>query len=199
MARAAMLRFRLRAMAPASPVRSSAARASRMQLVARDRHARRGPQQVRDPVGHPRLERMRPGDLLLGEGRAPVGRGQVEAVRRDDPALVHRVLARVVEGDEAFVALEDGHVEPGDPIDRRLRGREGAIERAAQGLELPAAGHAREAADPDADRVDRPAAEHRDDVVADLLEGQAAFDGRPVSAATSTTLAQPRKSGAWSM
>ena len=72
----------------------------RVELVACQRDPGRRAEQVRDPVAHVRLEGMRPGHLFLVEGRLPVGRREVQPVRRDDPPVVHRVLGRVPQGDE---------------------------------------------------------------------------------------------------
>ena len=76
----------------------------------------------------PRLERVRPADLVLLERVLPVGRGEVEAVGRDDPALVHRVVGRMAERDEPRLALECGRLEGLDDRD----GLEGDVQRRGQ-------------------------------------------------------------------
>ena len=78
----------------------------RVELVAGERDPRRRAQQVRLAVAAARLERVRPRDLVLANAGSQASAGDVEAVARDDPALVHRVLGRVAQRDEPRLALE---------------------------------------------------------------------------------------------
>ena len=175
-----MLRYGLTAISRPSPVRASARPARGWRLSRDEGDARRRPEQVCATVAAAGLERVRPGDLLLAEFGAPVGRCDVDAVGRHDPALVHRVLVRVSERDQPAVADERRGVETGDQVDRGEGDLERLGQRAAQGGDLAPAERPREATDPDRDRVDRPATDQLDELVAGLLEGQPRFDGGPV-------------------
>ena len=168
----------------ASPMRSSAARAS---------GCRRSPVSVMRAAGPRRYgtrSAMRawsacdPGPVLL-ECLLPVGRREVETVGQTiRPSLnwyssgCRNETKRSLRSNAGPRRRPPGRPSP-VPVERTL-------EVGAQILELGAGGNPREAADPDADRVDRPAAEDRHDPVAGLLEGQTALDRRPVSAASST-------------
>ena len=150
----------------------------RVEPVAGERDPRRRPEQVDLAGVGPRLERVRPADLVLrGRPSSQSVGGEVEAVGRDDPALVHRVVGRVAERDEPRLALEVRRLEARRrprPSRARCRGR-----AVSSGRRAVIAGPRRdvvEAADPDGDRVDRPSADERDEVVAGLLEAQRPLD-----------------------
>ena len=78
----------------------------RVELVAGEDDARRRPEQVRQPVGRTRLERVGPRDLDLVEGLAPVrGARSTPSDETIRPSL-SGYSVRVPEGDEARLALE---------------------------------------------------------------------------------------------
>ena len=138
----------------------------------------------------PRLERVRPGDLLLVEGRLPVvgarSRPSDETIR---PSFIGYSVGWRSETSRGSRVELGGGSKPAtqSTVARAMAQR--VVEVRAQLGQLDARRRAREAADADADRVDRPAAEDRDDPVAGLLERQAALDGRGGRRASSMALA----------
>ena len=84
-----------------------------------------GPSRYGVAVVADRLERVRPRDLVLGEGIAPVRRVEVEPVARDDATVVHRVLVGVAQADEPRLARVGRWRERGRPAHRLLRVRDG--------------------------------------------------------------------------
>ena len=126
----------------ASPVAASASRRERMELVAGERDPRR---RARAGTGRPSRPRacraFDHGDLVLAERRSPVAGREVEPVARDDPALVHRVLARMAERDEPRSRSNSGVLEAGDQLDGlRARSSSAGVERLAERRDLGARG-----------------------------------------------------------
>jgi hypothetical protein len=113
---------------------------------------------------------------VLLEGIGPVLWRHVDPVARDDAAVAHRVLVGMPQRDEPRLAVVRRRREGGRPAHGLLRLADGDGQVRAEDVELGARRHAREAADADAHRVDRPSAEQRHDPVAELLDAQAALD-----------------------
>ncbi len=153
----------------------------RMELLAGQHDACRGAEKVDTlPVDGPGVERVRALHLELLEGIPPRGGRQVHAVRADDAPVVERVLAGMPQADQAWLACERRHREARDELDRLLGEREGLLEGRAVLHELADARDVAPAAHPDADRVDRPAPEDLDEVVAGLLHLEGLLHERPV-------------------
>ena len=105
---------------------------------------------------------------------------QVEAVARDDAALVHRVLVGWRRLTRSRRASNCGASNPATSCTVGLGELDRLVEVVAEALELLAPRGPVQAADAEADRVDRPAADDRQDVVADPLEPQALLDDRAI-------------------
>ena len=114
-----MLRYGLRRIDSSAPLDVERLPSDRMELLMIQHEPRRRPQEVRQPVATPRLERVRPRNLHLMEGFAPGLGCEVEAVARHDPAVVEGVFERLMERDEPRLSLEFGCVEPERDVDRR--------------------------------------------------------------------------------
>ncbi len=180
MARARMLRYGLVRISSARPVAARASARQRMELVAGEDDPRRRPEQVWPAGAIAGLEGVRPGDLRFLEFGQPVGGGDVEAVARHDPALVHRVLGRVAERHQPGLAMEVRRLEAGHQVHGLAGDVEGLGHLAADRRDLAAPEGPREAPDPDGDRVDGSPADQLDQLVAGLLEGQPGLDRRTV-------------------
>jgi hypothetical protein len=148
-----------------------------MELISVERHPRCWTEQVRLAIVAGGLQCVRPCDLTLLEHRLPRRRRDVEPVVRDDAAVVHRVLGGVAKRDEPCLPLERGRLEACHELDRRFGEVERLDEVGSQRADLFAAEDAREPADPDRDRVDRPTAYPGDDGVARPLQPEPALDG----------------------
>ncbi len=112
-------------------------------------------------------------DELLGEALDP----DVETVRRDDPPALDRIVLAVrQQRDERHVALELGVVERGGPAQRLERLLPRGLQTVAQRQQLLPRRRPVEPADTDVHRVDRPAADDAQQLVARLLHVQTALD-----------------------
>ena len=138
------------------------------------------------------------GHLLFGEMLFVLRDRNIESRRADDPAFVHGVFVGMVQGDEVVIALDGGKVEASRPSGWRRSPLPAPLEIGHEPGEFFAARGAIEAADGDVDRMDRPAAQHFQQLIAVLLQPQAAVDFVGNFAASSMPLSQPRKSGACS-
>ncbi len=113
------------------------------------------------------------GHLELAKVLLEVGRGDVESLVGDDPALSDGVVVVMAQrdGDERLVVL--GQRQAGDPGDQLAGLLEAFRQVLSKGLDGRRVGGMEEAARTDADRVYRAAAEGADDLVAEPLEPQA--------------------------
>ena len=115
-------------------------------------------------------------DVFFLEILLEVFHGDIQPAAGDDSPLVHGELVGMLDADHLVVDRQVGEVEAGDQLERidgRLQppfevGQEGAEGVLAWGTMEPAHGHV--------DRMDRPAAQHLKDFVADLLHPQALDD-----------------------
>ena len=128
------------------------------------------------PSRHPRLERGRVRDLHLREVLLVLARPDVEAGAGDEAAVLDRVDVRMAERAELVVLLEVGEVELRDPFDRAPRQLARLLQARNERLQIRPTRCLVEAADADVDRVDRPAADRPQEVVAGRLDLQAALD-----------------------
>ncbi len=105
----------------------------------------------------------------------------VETHGRHEPAASDRVLTGMAEGGQLARPLVIGEVEPGNPLNRL----EGEVARPLQSrcerTELGLRRHPVEPADPHVDGVDRSTADQLDELVADLLQIEAALHDLAVS------------------
>jgi hypothetical protein len=103
-------------------------------------------------------------------------RGERQATGGGDGAPVYGVLPGRDQGQHLVVVMEVGELEPGRPA----HGVQGLVQRDAQllgqGGHLGLSRCPVEAADPDVDRMDRPAADQLHDRVAGLLQRQPPLD-----------------------
>ncbi len=120
--------------------------------------------------------------LLFAESLAPAPQRHVDAVGRDDSALVEAVFDRVLDGDVQRIALELGRFERGDEFQRCLRERQCFSQRLTQRLDAFPARCLRKPADAHRYRVDCPAADQFHDLVAGPLESERLLHDRLVVA-----------------
>src|SRR5579863_820225 len=122
------------------------------------------------------MQRVRVGHLLLDEVALVVLNVDVQAERRDHPPLAERIFGWVPQRDELVVALESWVREAADPFGRLLGDRSSPAQLGEQRLELGARWRPVEAAHPDVDGMDLPAAEPLHDVVTGPLDAEALLD-----------------------
>jgi hypothetical protein len=103
-----------------------------VQPIAGEGDPRRRSKQIRLAVKGSGVERARALDLLLAKRLFPVVGGEIEAVARHDPALVHRILVGVAQADEQPPRGERRRVEPSHHPDRLEREFASVVELAAQ-------------------------------------------------------------------
>ncbi len=108
--------------------------------------------------------------MLLDDVLVELLRADVETHGRHEPAAGDRVFARVAECRQLTGPLVIGEVEPSDQLHRFERQVAGSFQPRREGTQLGLGGHAVEPADPHVDRMDRPAADQVDELVADLLQ-----------------------------
>ena len=125
-----------------------------------------------------RVQGVRVRHVLLDEVFIVVANGDVEALVRNQAALIERVLGRVAERHELVVLLEVGHVEGRDPANRVERLLAGPLECADERRQLGSRRHPVEAADAHVHGMDLAAADDADDFVPGLFEIECALDFR---------------------
>ena len=132
------------------------------------------PGQVAVPV-EGGVQRGRVRDLLLGDMIGELAGREGQAGGGGEAAPLEGVAAGVAGGEQVVLQLEVGEVEGGGPADRVQGQVQCPAEPLGQRAQLGRCRRPVEAADPDVDRVDGPAADQFEDGVAGLLQLQAAF------------------------
>jgi hypothetical protein len=148
----------------------------RGQPVVAEREAPERTAEVGAAADAPRVERVRPLDVLLDEVIVVLGDVDVQAARGDDAAGVDRVLVRLRQRHELVVALVVGEVEARGDAHRLERDLPRALERLHELCELALARHAVPAADAYVDRMDLTTPDDRHHPVPCLLELERAGD-----------------------
>ncbi len=176
-----MLRNGLRQSAPEPGGRGGLAGQRREPLLAQRVPGDR-PGQVPPPTGQGGVQRGGVCDVLLDDVLLEVADGEGQPAVRGRGTGLDRVASRFDQCEQFVVVVEVGNVEAGHPLHCGQCVVPRPAQRFGQRVQLGPRRYPVEAADPDVDGVDGPAAEQGEKLVAGLLDGQPAFHDGPVVA-----------------